>query len=161
VLVPVVYGCDSSTSVALAQRLSSEVVLLGMVRMQPGEPLSAGAGRAREVRSLLLALAQDEHMHFKVRVRVSHTPWDDLRAVIARDNPNLLLLEWGCHMDTLGVTPEQALTSPPCDVAIVRGPMPSALRRILVPVRGGPHAELALRVGLALRADTLTTASAP
>ena len=156
VLVPVVYGCDSSTSVALAQALSSEVVLLGMVRMQPGEPLSAGAGRAREVRSLLLALAQDRHMHFKARVRVSHTPWDDLRAVIARDNPNLLLLEWGSHMDALGVTPEQALTSPPCDVAIVRGPMPFALRKVLVPVRGGPHAELALRVGLALRADTLT-----
>jgi glucosyl-3-phosphoglycerate synthase len=156
VLVPVVYGCDSSTAVAFARSLAAEVVLLGMVRMQPGEPLSAGASRAREVRSLLLALVKEGHAHFKARVRVSHTPWDDLCAVIARDNPNLLLLEWGGHMEALGVTPEQALASPPCDMAILRGPVPFPPRRVLVPLRGGPHAELALRVGLALRAEQLT-----
>jgi len=156
VLVPVVYGCDLSMVVAFAHALDAEVVLLGMVRMQPGEPLSAGASRAREVRTLLRGLAQEGHAHYKARVRVSYAPWDDLCAVIARDNPNLLLLEWGCHLQALGVTPQQALASPPCDVAILRGPMPFESHKVLVPVRGGPHAELALRVGLALRADTLT-----
>ncbi|MBM3120768.1 MAG: glucosyl-3-phosphoglycerate synthase [Chloroflexi bacterium] len=156
VLVPVVYGCDSSRAVALAHALAAEVVLLGLVRMDPGEPLSAGASRAREVRMLLAALAQDGHTQVKARVRVSHTPWADLCAVIGRDTPNLLLLEAGSHLEAMGVTPQQALTSPPCDLGIVRGPVPHRPRRVLVPVRGGPHAELALRVGLALRAEHLT-----
>lgn len=156
VLVPVVYGCDSSQAVAFGHALGAEVVLLGMVRMRPGEPLSAGAGRAREVRMLLMALAQEGHAHFKARVRVSHAPWDDLRAVIARDKPNLLILEWGGHLGALGVTPDQALTSVSCDLAILRGPLPYEPRKVLVPVRGGPHAELALRVGLALRPEALT-----
>jgi glucosyl-3-phosphoglycerate synthase len=156
VLVPVVHGCDLSGAVALAHALGAELVLLGMVRMQAGEPLSAGAGRAREVRMLLQALAREGHAHFKARVRVSYTPWDDLCSVIARDNPNLLLLEWGEHLEALGVSAERVLASPPCDVAILRGPLPPEPRSVLVPVRGGPHAELALRVGLALRAGQLT-----
>jgi len=155
-LVPVVYGCDSSIAVAFAHSVEAELVLLGLVRMLPGEPLSAGASRAREVRSLLMVLAQEGHTHYKARVRVSHTPWNDLCAVIARESPNLLLLEWGCHLEALGVTPQQALTSPPCDLAILRGPIPQTPGKVIVPVRGGPHAELALRVGLALRAETLT-----
>jgi glycosyltransferase involved in cell wall biosynthesis len=156
ILIPVVYGCDSSMAVAFAHSLAAEVVLLGLVRMLPDEPLSAGASRAREVRSLLTSLAHDGHTHYKARVRVSHTPWTDLCAVAATDKPDLLLIEWGCHLDNLGVTPQQALTSPPCDLALVRGPVPESPRRVLVPLRGGPHAELALRVGLALRAESLT-----
>jgi glucosyl-3-phosphoglycerate synthase len=155
VLVPVIHGCDSSAAVRFARALGAEAVLLGMVRMQAGEPLSAGASRAREVRMLLRVLTQEGHGHFKARVRVSHAPWADLCAVIARDNPNLLLLEWGGHLEALGITAEQALDEPPCDVAILRGPLPERPLQVLVPVRGGPHAELALRVGLALRAEML------
>jgi nucleotide-binding universal stress UspA family protein len=156
VLVPVVFGCDSSKAVAFAHSLAAEVVLVGLVHMLPDEALSAGASRAREVRSLLTDLAKAEHTHFRAHVLVSHTPWNDLRAMVARDSPNLLLMEWGCQLDALGVTPQEALVSPPCDLAFVRGPIPDTPRKVLVSVRGGPHAELALRVGLALGAKQLT-----
>ncbi|HTX64624.1 MAG TPA: glycosyltransferase, partial [Opitutaceae bacterium] len=73
------------------------------------------------------------------------------------DEPDLLLLEWEAHFAALGVSPAEALMRPPCNVALVRGPFPSAPLRVMVPVRGGPHAELALRTGLSLKAQELTT----
>jgi glucosyl-3-phosphoglycerate synthase len=155
VLVPVVYGCDSSKAVTFARSLAAEVVLVGLVHMQPEESLSTGTSRARDVRAHLAELAAPEHTRARARVIVSHSPWKDLCAIVGRDNPNLLLMEWDCHLKALGVTPQQAMTSPPCDLGFIRNPIPESPRTVLIPVRGGPHAELALRVGLALGAAEL------
>lgn len=159
VLVPVVYGCDCQAALAAARALAREVVLVGLVRIAPDAPLSAGASAARRVRKQLreLAPAGNHQIRSKARVRVSTTPWADLRAVIAAEEPDLLLLEWDCHLDSLGVTAAEVLTHPPCNVALVRGPFPESPARVLVPVRGGPHAELSLRVGLSLHPRELTT----
>jgi glucosyl-3-phosphoglycerate synthase len=54
----------------------------------------------------------------------------------------------------LSLTADDVLTNPPCDVALVRGPI-GTIGRVLVPVRGGPFAELALRIGLNLRPKEL------
>jgi len=54
------------------------------------------------------------------------------------------------------VAAADVLTHPPCDIALLRGPFPGAAPRVLVPVRGGPYAELALRLGLNLRPQQLT-----
>jgi hypothetical protein len=50
----------------------------------------------------------------------------------------------------LGVTQAEILLAPPADVALVRGPFPAQPQRVLIPLRGGPHAELVLNFGLAL-----------
>lgn len=156
IMIPVVYGCDSSMAVAFAHSLAAEVILVGLVQMLPREGLSAGASRAREVRSLLVSLAQEGHTHYKARVRVSHTPWAELCSVIDADNPDLLLIQWGGHLEGLGVTPQEALQSAPCDLALIREPIAPAPAKVLIPLRGGPHAELALRMGLGLRCESLT-----
>ena len=72
------------------------------------------------------------------------------------EKPDLLCLEWDSHFQALGVTVNDVLTRPPCDVALVRGKLTSKPKQILVPVRGGPHAELALRVGLGLHPKGVT-----
>ncbi len=156
VLVPVVHGCPSPDALQAARLLALEVRLLGLVRTSPGQPLSAAAGPARQVRETLRQLSDGEHVRPKARVRVSPTPWQEILEVVQADQPDLLLLEWGAQMQALGVTPEDVLAHPPCDVVLVRGPVPAQPARVLVPVRGGPHAELALRIGLSLRADELT-----
>jgi glucosyl-3-phosphoglycerate synthase len=159
VLVPIVFGCECQAALAAARALAREVVLVGLVKVEPGQSLSAGVSPARMVRRRLrkLALAGGDPFRTKARVSVSTTPWADLLAVIAAEEPDLLLLEWECHPDSLGVTLEEILTRPPCNVALVRGPFPQLPGRVLVPVRGGPHAELALRVGLSLHPRQLTT----
>src|SRR3989338_7238235 len=158
VVVPVVHGSDGAAALAAARALAREVVLVGLVRIAPEEPLSAGAAAARGVRRLLRALAPpgQSGLRAKARVRVSRAPWADLLTVLASEQPDLLLLEWDGHFAALGVSVSEVLAHPPCDVALVRGPFPPAPGRVLVPMRGGPHAELALRVGLSLRPSELT-----
>ena len=48
------------------------------------------------------------------------------------------------------------LRQPPCDIAIVNSHIPSDLKNALIPMRGGPYAELALRIGLSLNGFSST-----
>ncbi len=157
-LVPIVHGCACESALAAARRLAREVVIVGLVKIAEGEAVSAGARPARQMREYLRQLASSDkaHLRIKARVRVSQTPWEDVLTIIAADQPDLLVLEWEGHLSALGITPAEVLTRPPCDVALIRGPFPASPTRALVTVRGGPHAELALRLGLSLHADELT-----
>ncbi len=156
VLLPVVFECDCESAINAARALAPEVILVGLVNIPPGEPLSSGAVKARHVRKLLRKYADGAQVRSKARVRVSRAPWADLLEVIATEEPDLLLFEWDCQLKALGVTAAEVLTRPPCDVALVRGPFPPEIKRVLVPMRGGPHAELVLRIGLSLRPRQLT-----
>jgi glucosyl-3-phosphoglycerate synthase len=58
-------------------------------------------------------------------------------------------LEWPVDFEELQI-PRNGLAHPPCDVAIISGPLPETPRNVLIPIRGGPHAELALQLSLAV-----------
>jgi nucleotide-binding universal stress UspA family protein/glycosyltransferase involved in cell wall biosynthesis len=152
VLVPVVYGCDPAPALTAASLVAGRgiVMLAGFVSVKPRESLSMGAVPAREVRGMMHRLAAGEPNHrYRARVRVSHTPWKELVNLVKEEQPDLLMLEWPCLFETLGVTPQAVLAHPPCDVALVRGTIPSHPDHILAPLRGGPYAELALKLALA------------
>lgn len=134
-----------------ARALDASIILVGLVPIPAGESLSVGVPMARKVRHRMRRLADGKRVHAKAHVQVSHSPWNDLRKLIEDDEPDLLLLEWNEHFRALGIPPEDALVRPPCNVALVRGPFPDGPLRILIPMRGGPHAELALRTGLSLK----------
>jgi hypothetical protein len=156
-LVPVIQGTDNASALAAAQALAGEVVLVGLVPILDGQPISAGMPRAQEVRRQLRELAPPgSGVRTKAVVHVSTTPWDELMQAVAADSPDVLVLDWATHLKGLGVTASVALTRPPCDIVLVRGPFPKEPRRVLVPMRGGPHAELALRLGLSLRPQAMT-----
>ena len=152
VLVPVIHGCDASPSLAAACAITGpgQVILLGLVSVQEGETLSAAAVPVREVRHRLRLLLQDEPaLRAREKVHVSHSAWSELVKCVQEIKPDLLVLEWPRAFEALQIPPG-ALQHPPCDVAIVAGPMPAALSRVLVPIRGGPYAELAMRLSLAV-----------
>jgi glucosyl-3-phosphoglycerate synthase len=125
-------------------------VLVGIVGIQEGESLSAAANPARQMRRFLRDLADGEVVTIRERVRAAYHPWVELVKIVEEEQPDLLVLDWPCNFKGLGVSPAQALSNPPCDLVIVRGPIPGVPRRVLVSIRGGPYAELALRVSLAL-----------
>lgn len=156
VWVPILHGCECEDALKAACLLAADVVLVGLVYVPPDQPLSAGAYEARQVRRRLRALSGGAQIRYKAQVHVSPQPWADLTKAIAADEPDLLLLDWPCQLDALHVTAAVVLTRPPCDVALVRGPLPDQVQHVLVPVRGGPHAELALRVGLSTHPIDLT-----
>jgi nucleotide-binding universal stress UspA family protein/glycosyltransferase involved in cell wall biosynthesis len=156
-LVPVVHGCRGEAALAAARALASQVVLIGVVKIPLEDSLSTGVTKARELRKTLRELGRAEHVRSKAHVVVSQTPWAELVDAIAAEQPDLLVLEWLEQWTALGLLPEEVLVRPPCDVVLVRGPFPPRLGRVLVAVRGGPHAELSVRLGLGLRPGQLTT----
>ena len=157
VLVPIVYGYKGQAALDAARALDAQIILVGLVSVPANESLSIGASSARQVRKRINSLTDNDRIRSRSRVLVSHTPWNDLLAFIEDDEPNLLLLDWDEHFQALGITPTDALTRPPCNVALVRGPFPKDPLQILIPVRGGPHAELSLRMGLSFKESRITT----
>lgn len=156
VLVPVIDGHDVTTALHTAQALATEVRLVGVVKLAAEASLSAGAQKAQELRKRLRKLARAETVSARATTVVAFQPWLELQKIIEAEAPDLLVLEWGAALEALGLTPQEVLAKPPCDVVLVRGPFPKNMARVLVPLRGGPHAELALRLGLNLPAKQLT-----
>ena len=150
VLIPVVHQGPGLHALEAARHMDAGIVLVGVVVVPPEQSLSLGAVAARALRKLLKVYGKDKRITSKSQIIVSYRPWDELSNLIQKEKPDLLCLEWDSHLTALGVTTNDVLTRPPCDVALVRGKLPNRPDQVLVPVRGGPHAELALRVGLGL-----------
>ena len=156
ILVPYVHQGPGLHALEAARHLDAEIMLVGVVVVPPDQSLSIGAVAARALRRLLKIYGRDKRITSKSQIIVSYQPWDELSKLLQKEKPDLLCLEWDAHFTALGVTTNDVLTRPPCDVALVRGKLPSKPKQVLVPVRGGPHAELALRVGLGLHPKGVT-----
>ena len=152
VLVPVVHGADPGPALAVARAITedSRIILVGLFCMEAVQPLSAGATGARQVRAQVSDLIAGTQMRRRARVRVSHTPWNELVQLIGSIRPDLLVLGWPSTLETLGVEAGEILSHPPCDIAMVRGTLSHAPAHILMSVRGGPQGGLAMRLALAL-----------
>ena len=152
VLVPVVHGCDFYSSLAFAQLVTREpyITLAGFVGPPGEESLSRSTVAARELRQELRECSNRSTLRVRSRVRVSYHPWDEVVALVEEEKSDLMILDWPCQFEALKIRPAEALANPPCDVALVCKKIPSQPKRVLVPIRGGPYAELALRISLAI-----------
>lgn len=147
-LVPIGPGDLGGSAVTLAQAIAEEVILVGVVCVIKGESLSAGSQAAREVRKRLFSLSSPANIRFKSNVIVSRTPWNDLQSVIAREDPSLFVVEWMDGHTSCGMSVSEILSCSLCNVAIVRGAPSIKHDRVLIALRGGPYAELALQVSM-------------
>lgn len=145
----VVAGSDSAKleSLARAGRLLAAahgcpLQILGLVAVPEGESLSSGALGARRMRESLEPLVRGHTA--ELAVRVAHDLWSELAVAIAELPGSQLLM----YLD--GAPPPEALARLNCDVALLAGTMPDAPKRILLPVRGGPYAQVALGLASAL-----------
>lgn len=156
ILIPLVHEGPGLQALEAARHMDAEIILVGVVIVPPDQSLSVGAIAARALRKQLRHYGKDERITSKSQIIVSYQPWSEISSLLQKEKPDLLCMEWDSHFTALGVTPHDALTRPPCDVALVHGKIPEKPKNILIPVRGGPHAELALRVGLGLHAKGVT-----
>ncbi|HUH95908.1 MAG TPA: universal stress protein, partial [Anaerolineales bacterium] len=156
ILVPFVHEGPGLQALEAARQFEAEIVLIGVVIVPPDQSLSVGAAAARALRKQLRDYGKDEHITGRSQIIVAHQPWQELSGLLQREKPDLLCLEWDSHFRAFGVTTNDVLARPPCDIALVRGKLPNGPKQVLVPVRGGPHAELSLRVGLGLHPKAIT-----
>jgi glucosyl-3-phosphoglycerate synthase len=156
ILIPLIHDGPGLQALEVARHLDAEIILVGVVVVPPDQSLSVGAVGARALRKQLRQYGKDERITSKTQIIVSYQPWNELSSLLQKEKPDLLCLEWDSHLTALGVTTNDVLTRPPCNVALVRGKLPNKPKHILVPVRGGPHAELSLRVGLGLHPKGVT-----
>jgi glucosyl-3-phosphoglycerate synthase len=159
ILIPIVDDVRGSTLVSLANTLLAdrpgEIVLVGVVTVPEGLNLSEGASGAQSRRQTLARLKEnqaDGSIRVKPRVRVGHAPWREIVSTVHAENADLLLVPWDGDpiSQVMGVPLENVLAETPCDLAIVRGSRWISPRRILLPLRGGPYADLAVTLSLAL-----------
>ncbi|MHA2635900.1 MAG: glucosyl-3-phosphoglycerate synthase [bacterium JZ-2024 1] len=142
----------------LAVALDGEILLLHVVEVPPPVSFSEGTVAAVAARQRLERAAHeaaDIGARSRFAVRVARDVADEIRRVAHEERVRLVLCGWGVSADAatgeFGPVAEALLANPPADLAIVHPP-PGDLRRVLVAVRGGPYAALAVDLGTRLAA---------
>lgn len=143
------------------------VVALGIVEIPDALGFGEGAFAARLERQRLgrlLRLKKSPSIEVRPLVRVSTQVWEGILDAANEERADLILFGWKGWTDSaqriFGATIDEVVRNAPCDIAVVKQRGLAGTRRILVPVRGGPHARLTLRLarGLAERFDASITA---
>ena len=139
---------------------------LGVVEIPEELGLSAGTVPARQHRQMLGRLRRvnkSPQVELRTLVRVHRQVWQGIVETARDEGVDLILLGWSGRVDAdsvLGTTIDEAVRNAPCDIAVAKGVSVQSAKRILVPIRGGPHAALAFKLatGLADRVDGIVTA---
>ena len=132
---------------AVALAAGEELILVSAIEVPEGDTLASVQPEARRLRRTLDQLAP-AGARARTLVTVARQGWQAIQETVATERPDLLLLSWRRPgWDLLGTTIEDVLRNPPCDIAVVKGPL-SRARRLLVPVRGGRYADLAAKVAI-------------
>ena len=119
-------------------------------------PLSEGATRARHARRLLQRVLDYAPNGTTIHpiVRIGRHAAEGIVEAAAEQEADLIIFGWGGRTGThregngssvVSPTIDEVVRDAPCDIAVVKQRGSKEIKRILVPVRGGPHAELAIR----------------
>src|SRR5512146_1502450 len=134
---------------------------LGIVEVPEGMALSEGATRARHARRLLQRVLDfvPEGTPIHPIVRIGRHAAEGSVEAAAELDADLIVFGWGGRAPAgtrdgssapFSNTIDDVLREATCDVAVVKQRGVRDIKRVVVPVRGGPHAELALRFGDAI-----------
>ncbi len=151
ILVPVLPGSSADSALACALGLAEpgNVWLAGLIGIPPEDSLSAAAVPARRARKELRQLATARRVRLLQRIHASHNLWDELLSIVQEEHPELLVISIE-QLKALNSGAGETFRYPPCDLVIAGGRIPEKPGRILLSLRGGPSAELSLRLGLAM-----------
>ena len=160
VLVPILraQAAPPLLEVAEAIREQDEAAghVLGVVEIPAGREIARSITVARRYRTLLQRIAGmegRERSGFGVQVRVAHNVAQAVREAAYENDSSVIVLEWpGLARRPADRNLEDLIADPPADLLLVRpGEEPEGGDGgILVPVRGGPSAALAMRAAAAL-----------
>jgi glucosyl-3-phosphoglycerate synthase len=142
---------------AIARHHGGRVVVLRVAVVPDGHSLSDGVLEARRIRAEMDAVAAfngGDGAPVRPLVNVAHSLAEGIRTAAEEQRASLVLLGWQADRSSaerlFGPPIDDLLRRPPCDVAVARLHQGAPVRRVLLPVRGGPHTPLACDTALAL-----------
>jgi nucleotide-binding universal stress UspA family protein len=146
---------------SLMERRTGSLTVLGIVEVPEGTPLSEGATQARQARRLLQRVLDyaPEGVTIHPIVRIGRRAAEGVVEAATELDADLIVFGWGgkpspakpgAKASVFSTTIDEVVRDSPCDIAVVKQRGPVETKRVLVPIRGGPHAELALRFAGAL-----------
>lgn len=145
----------------------TEITALGIVEVPEGVSLAEGATQARTARRLLqrvLDVGDEEGVEIRTMVRIGRQAADGVIEAVGEEGSDLVIFGWGGpptpaaaarsaavrgaprKASVFSPTIDAVVRESPCDIAVVKQRGLERVTSILVPVRGGPHAELAMRL---------------
>jgi glucosyl-3-phosphoglycerate synthase len=160
ILIPVANPATAEELIRLGSFLldqrAGELTALGIVEVPEGMPLSEGATRARHARRLLQRVLDfaPEGTTIHPIVRIGRHAAEGIIEASAEQEADLIIFGWGGKSpagrdgngpSVFSPTIDEVVRDAPADIAVVKQRGSKEIRRIIVPVRGGPHAELAVR----------------
>lgn len=175
-VVPIIPGVSARTTIDLARAISGDegrTIILSVVEVPEERPLSEGVSIARRRRELLRRIGGDlDPQSVELSVRAARTFEEGVREAVDEHQATHLVLGWRGPLRSERRLRRSSLDAlvlaPPCDLAIFRperqtragaeeqpeggGPFPGVWppRTIVLPVRGGLHAELAVNLAQSL-----------
>ncbi|MEW6650046.1 MAG: glucosyl-3-phosphoglycerate synthase [Chloroflexota bacterium] len=157
VLIPVFNGGLDNRLLQFCRQLQgSRLILLGLVQVDAGKSLSAGTIKARQLRKNLADAEREYGLEAEIDISVAYDRWDGLNSFLTSRRVDLVVFNW-LSLGELGDGSFQysSVKRINANVAIIRGIASKESLTVTVPLRGGPHAQLALRLGLALPHERL------
>jgi nucleotide-binding universal stress UspA family protein len=160
ILIPVANPATAEELIRLGADLldprAGELTALGIVEVPEGMPLSEGATRARHARRLLQRVLDFAPQGTAIHpiVRIGRHAAEGIIEASAEQEADLIIFGWGGKApagrdgsgpSVFSPTIDEVVRDSPADIAVVKQRGTKEIRRIIVPVRGGPHAELAIR----------------
>lgn len=154
-VIPVFNETVQKTVVNFCKLLDdATITFLGVVEVDPSQSLSAGNAKARRLRKCLYDFIRSHHVNAQVAVSVAYDRWDGINSFLQDHRTDLVILDW------LSLPKDQpnlvgGIKRINANVAILRGNFSRHHPKIGIPLRGGPHAQLSLRLALALHRSEL------
>lgn len=150
-----------SAGSAIARVRGGEVLALQVVVVPEQTSLRAGRRAARQRWSFLdraVKRAQAVGVPVHPIVRIAHSPVEGILDTAREEDCDLILMGWHGEPTpqtyNLGPVIDPVVIQAPCDVAVLKGDLPDRLKRILIPTAGGPHAPVAVQIGLDLAVES-------
>lgn len=143
-------------ALAIAQWHRGKVMMLGVAVVPEPQPLSDGMLETRRLRASLdgLAASVPGQESIRITVNVARSQTEAIRTAAWEQGANLILMGLSASHSSperlFGSPIEDILLEAPCDVIVTRMQSGEPWRRLLLPVRGGPHTPLARDTAQAL-----------
>lgn len=140
-------------TVILAKARDAQVDLLHMVPIPDQAPLSDAPKYMSEGEEAMVEALLYTSVNFPTNRTVQYCR-NVARGVLSaarQRNTDMIILGWRGRSYrrefVLGSTVDPVLERAPCDVVVIKGWPRGKIERVLVPVAGGPHTDLAVKVG--------------